>query len=440
MVRILIDKPISQPNWKGSARHLIKGGLVKEELLNTLDEEGRTIAAEFENTVKESELEVPEVHVSDENMHSASVDPEDLSIQENQLNSKLILANEIPSGAVLGEKNFSYEGERHSNNKRKGNALLSSPGQIEYLNVEDLDRDEPRKFFEENKVNKTRNTKKKDNKNINRKVKVKKIVEKQDFSPPELNLIPLQLETPLSRNPEERLNEVQNLLSIPIGYKEKNKTLPKKYGKEYNKYGYDDLQFEISENTPLNPTLPTIESNAQSSNFSKKATKKNSSLSVKLKKKPLKKGESEGYSELLNITDENSVNHDDIQIIGDTQFLQTIQHKMPKRSIKKLPYMSNLKNLGTGSPHKKTESSPKSKLLSTKKMLLNDASSKIPILNRNKDSDECYSEIFESCSIKYLEPNADFKIGGLMRIPQNDESSGEKIKIPKSNLPKRKNK
>lgn len=342
-----------------------------------------------------------ELHYPDENIDSVK-DPEDLSIQEKQLNSKLILVNEIPSGEIMYAENFSYEGEQHSNNKRKENELLSTPEQIEYFNFEDLKKDETKKFSDEK--NMKLNTKKKDNKNVKGKTKHKKILEKEDFSSPKL-----------SPEPKNRLDRFQNSLTIPIGCKDKNKTLPKKYSKEYLKYGYDDLQFEIDESISLNPTLPSITSNMQN-NLLKEGASYNSSLTLKLKK-TLKKRDSEGYSELFDIPSENSEDGN-IPITRDTQFLQIIQHKMPKRSNKTL-----------GSPIKP-------KLLNTKDMLRSEASSETLVLDRNKGSDECYSEIFESSGTKNCEQTACVKIGDLICAPQNNV---KKIRVPKSSLPKRKN-
>ncbi|KAL5367103.1 putative integral membrane protein [Cryptosporidium parvum] len=397
--KVLETEQINQPNWKGSARHLIKSSPIKEELYNKLDEEGRSVVAEFENTYKKPEMH--ELHYPDENIDSVK-DPEDLSIQEKQLNSKLILVNEIPSGEIMYAENFSYEGEQHSNNKRKENELLSTPEQIEYFNFEDLKKDETKKFSDEK--NMKLNTKKKDNKNVKGKTKHKKILEKEDFSSPKL-----------SPEPKNRLDRFQNSLTIPIGCKDKNKTLPKKYSKEYLKYGYDDLQFEIDESISLNPTLPSITSSMQN-NLLKEGASYNSSLTLKLKK-TLKKRDSEGYSELFDIPSENSEDGN-IPITRDTQFLQIIQHKMPKRSNKRL-----------GSPIKP-------KLLNTKDMLRSEASSETLVLDRNKGSDECYSEIFESSGKKNCEQTACVKIGDLICAPQNNV---KKIRVPKSSLPKRKN-
>ncbi|TRY50161.1 putative Secreted Protein [Cryptosporidium tyzzeri] len=397
--KVLEPEKINRPNWKGSARHLIKSSLIKEEFYNKLDEEGRSVVAEFENTYKKPEID--ELHYPDENIDSTK-DPEDLSIQEKQLNSKLLLVNEIPSGEIMCAKNFSYEGEQHSNIKRKENALLSTFEQMDYSNFEEPKKDEIKKFSEEK--NMKLNTKKKNNKNVKEKTKHKKILEKQDLSSPKL-----------SPEPKNRLDRFQNSLTIPIGCKDKNKTLPKKYSKEYLKYGYDDLQFEI-ENTSLNPTLPSITTSMQN-NPLKEGASYNSNLTLKLKK-TLKKRDSEGYSEPFDIPSEN---YEDsiIPITIDTPFLQIIQHKMPKRSNKKL-----------GSPIK-------SKLLNTKDMLRSEASSKTLVSDRNKDSDECYSEIFESSGTKNCEQTACVRIGDLICAPQNDIV--KKINVPKSNLPKRKN-
>ncbi|KAK9171055.1 putative integral membrane protein [Cryptosporidium meleagridis] len=411
--KVLEIEQINQPNWKGSARHLIKSGPIKEELYNKLDEEGRSVAAEFESTYKKSEA--PELYYPVENIDSVK-DPEDFSIQEKQLNSKLILVNEIPSGEVMYAKNFSYEGEQHSNNKKKENALLSTPDQIEYNDFEDLKKDEIIEFSEEKNMNKLIK-KKKDNKNAKRKTKHKKILEKQDFSSPKLSPIPLKTESPQILEPKNSLDRFQNSPTIPIGCKVKNKALQKKYSKDYLKYGYDDLQFEIEENTPLSPTLPSITSSMEN-NLLKEGTSYNSSLTLKLGKTP-KKRDYEGYSELLDISGENSEGGN-IPVTKDTQFLQIIRHKMPKRSNKKLGSFIN--------PN----------LLSTKNMLRSETSSKTLVSNKDKGYYECFSEIFESSGTKSCEQTACIKIGDLICIPQNDNA--KKIDVPKSNLPKRKNK
>ncbi|OII73792.1 uncharacterized protein cubi_03590 [Cryptosporidium ubiquitum] len=430
--KFLRDKQRSQPNWKGSAKHLIEKGPVKEGLFNKLDEEGRSIPAEFENATKESELEKPDMNFSNEKTNSIRVEPEELSIQENELNSKLILTNEIPSGIIMSEKNFSYEGEQHSNNKKKNSVLLTTPEQIEYLNFEDLDEDGARELREENKTKKTRSKKKKGKKNIKKKTKNRKVVEKQDFSPPELDFIPLKLESSLNIGSEKK-------------FKERKKNSSKKYAKEYPQHGYDDLQFEISENTPFISTLPSIESAGRISNIPmKKSTEKDTSSSFQSKKKPLKKKEPKGYSELLDI-EENSANskYNDIQIIEEIPILQLAQQKMPKRNNKKPTYNLNSQNLSNGSLLEKLEDNSEPKLSHTKKNLHNapskTLSNEISIPSKHEILDECNSEIFENCSIANSEETTNPKIRDLLHIPQIDENT-EKINIPKSNLPKRKNK
>lgn len=398
-----------------------------------MDEEGRSIVAEFENHIKDLKLEEPSMHASNEKT-PISAEPEELSNQENQLNSKLIITNEIPSGMIFSEKNFSYEGRQYSNNK---SVLLTSPEQIEYYNFEDTDKDEPKVLFEQkNKVKKSRNVKRKGKKNM-RKIKNKKVLEKQEFSPPELDFDQLELKSSLNSNSGKKLGKVQNLLNIPKNPKDEKKILSKKYIK-YPKYGYDDLQFEITENDLSIPILPSIETGKQIRSASMIKEIDESSESSFQSKKSSEKREPEGYTELLDIEKDNPAD-EHIQIIGDNNFSQITMQKMPKRSIRDTIHKFNTQTLNNYPSFKKSEDTSGLNSSNTKEVLHNSGSGKIFKSNENKVLNECCSEIFESCEVT-CETNAGSRIKDLLCIPRVDNSSGEKINIPKSNLPKRKNK
>ncbi|KAJ1615001.1 putative integral membrane protein [Cryptosporidium canis] len=415
------------PNWSGSAKHLVKGGLIKEELLNQLDEEGRSVVAEFEK-VNDVEPEEPNEYFSNEKVDSTAADPEELSNQENKLSSKLILTNEIPSGELMAENDFVYEGEKFSNSKLKNAALLYTPEQLEYNSTDDLKDDEPKELRGESKKKK-KTKKKKPRKHKTKKAKSQATPQKNDFSPPVLDFSPKELASPSDINLQKGVKSIESISKTPQNPNGKKESTSKGHLRKGNKCGYDELLFELSENNELSSIPPPEEivlPKALSTNENKAITGKG----FNMKKIPLRKKEPEGYSELLDIADENSaLNEEAIPVIGDTPLLQIAQKQMPKRSRKKP--VSNIVQNNYSDTHKSKGLDAPTLLSPTDTLQVNNKD--VPAAGATS---EISTEIFDSSDTSIIGNSVSAqKLGALMHA----NPSEVKLNIPASNLPKRKN-
>lgn len=357
-------------------------------------------------------------------------DPEDLSAQENGPNSKLILTNEIPSGQVLAENDFVYQGNMFSNSKQRQNCatLLSSPEKVDYTDSEDLKDDEPKVFVEEKKQTK-KTRKARSNRRGKNKTKDRVSVERRDFSPPEVVL-------PLSPDPENTLVPVQIAPSVPRRLEGQKKSRPETPGKAKPVFGYEDLQFELSEGTLPSPMLPSIESDgAEAGSFSMRRNAMGPGAGrPQSGKRPSRRDEPRGYSELPDLSEEASLHDrqpDDAQLAGPVLYPQIFPKEMPKRSKKKLhgSFVSPPKTLGA--PKAKPPSRTVGKTLPK-------AGVKPPKPDAGgKTLGEAEPEMFDK--------SLTFGSGGFSPVQTLGdlmcaETGEQKIKIPKSNLPKRKNK
>lgn len=417
----MANRRTTLPNWKGSARHLVRGGTIKDELLSQLDDEGRSIAPELEKMDKAPVHGEPSERHPRERSGSVRADPEEMSAQENRLNSKLILTNEIPCGEAMAGDDFQYGGEKFSNSKRRqgSDALLSSPEKIEYINFEDVRDEEPKGYFEEkrktSKARKARNKQKK-------KTKSRYAIEKRDFSPPE----PLD---PLPRPvPEKVLSPTPIALSVPGKFRDSKNTSFKRNSKEGFKHGYEDLQFELSESMQPCPMLPSIESDgAKTRSFPMKRNE----MSPEPEKMLKRKEEPKGYSELPDLSEEVPVQDEpaDAKVVDLAQYLQIVPRAMPKRGKKKLPS-------GFVSPSR-TFGAPDAKPLSAVGKTQIQACKKAPHFDASKTLGKLESELFDkSPTIGPGGFSPTQNMGDLMCT----KTSGQKIEVPESNLPKRKNK
>ncbi|KAF7456022.1 putative integral membrane protein [Cryptosporidium felis] len=461
--KCLRETQLSKPNWKGSATHLVKGAVIRDELLDELDDEGRSIAVDQEPVlVKEATLggefsQMEDKLVSlEQRAPGVELDPEDLSIEEKKLNVKPIITNEIPSGEILGEKNFSYEGEMFSSKKRDGMPILPSPEQFDYVNIDDLIEEKPILFQEE--VNKSGRVKCK----VKRKDASIESKEPTEFSLPEFDSQPLELK------PKEFPTSKRKSKKLPIHSKSPKKSR-KKAAKTQQYFGYSELKFENSgspgsEPSPVLPTskplpspeLPSIEPpvsveplpSLRPTTIKKNLKYKNTKIFSEKNRTPIY--QSNGYSELFNI--ENGEFDPVKEITKDTNSPRdySVPHipcKMPKRN-KKLPTWNIKEDLKSSTLHSPAqEKGLKVERLSMVKgnmraklsmhRLSGTSSSKI-----HSDSEqEKSSDIFEESGPSPFEStHTPLKIKDMLAPSATEGGKPLSIVVPNSNLPKRKKK
>ncbi|OII75098.1 hypothetical protein cand_004590 [Cryptosporidium andersoni] len=292
--KILKEQLKNTPNWKGSARQLIKGVTPIDKLSINYDDEDRSI--------------LPEINIEigvNEDINTVELkDPEEVSLKEDLLKMKPILSDNISGGSVVEEKDFEYRGELFAKDPIDFKNTMEDPVPIDFHNIEDASENSLEfKGLEE--IFPTRQKRNK-SKEIKKNSKIKKInteyLKHINLSPSSLPS-PLPLSSLKEKSLELHIDNIQSLDTLPLtpimptdkfSFKSNNnkKLLSNSISKIKNNVidspGYKDLEF-IQESNLLSSPSTIIEEEIFSKNL----------LSEKF---PLKESMKNLYSNKLNQT------------------------------------------------------------------------------------------------------------------------------------------
>ncbi|KAH7647885.1 coiled coil [Cryptosporidium bovis] len=320
----------NKPNWSGSARTLVKGVLFRDELLDELDEEGRSIVPFVEEAqghhddLKEESAGVEEI-IGDGK--TAEKEPEELSLEENRDKLKQIVTNEIPKGELLAENNFKYEGEMFSNNYLNRKTYYLDQNPIQHVDVEDFIEKEFDTSSEFEKI-KSKSTNKESRKK--QKKHKKKKPKKIEFSPPQIDSSNFS-ESILKLNDEDKKEKKPTQVT-------KDKSLHKPKSKMPLEFGYSELDFEMMESPSATPILPSVQVKPPEKNYL--TSNARAGFRGVIKENLLSELENnEGYNELVglgtSLTEHNSV---PISERSSLRKVPNIPGNLPKRGlVKKVP-------------------------------------------------------------------------------------------------------
>ncbi|KAK6590698.1 coiled coil [Cryptosporidium xiaoi] len=320
----------NKPNWRGSAKTLVKGVLFRDELLDELDDEGRSVA-HFVDKAQGHQDELKEESASVEEIigdgKTEEKEPEELSLEENRDKLKQIITNEIPKGELLAENNFKYEGEMFSNNYLNRKTYYLDQNPIQHVDVEDFIEKELETSSEFEKI-KPKSTNKESQKK--QKKHKKKKQKKIEFSPPQIDSSKFS-ESLLKLNDEEKKEKKPTQVT-------KDKSLHKTKGKMPLEFGYSELDFEMIESPSATPILPSVQVKPPEKNYL--TSNARAGFRGVIKENLLSELENnEGYNELVglgaSLTEHNSV---PISERSCLRKVPKIDGNLPKRGlVKKVP-------------------------------------------------------------------------------------------------------
>lgn len=417
---------INKPNWKGSAKVLVKGAVIRDELLDELDEEGRSVVENHSNIYFEPSNQEFSSEPIKNNKNFTFSELEDLSAYENEKRARPIFLNEIPGGENLFEKDYNYQGVLFSDNSPdiEKSILNSQPGLVSTF-------DEIIKM-NENLSKKSAKAMELNNSNLKKKQKKKvKEAEITDFSQSMFSPKSLTFKKKFSFY-ENNKRDKKFKLPTPSKNAVKNEKKPTKY----NELGYSELQFEFSEDEFIEGNFPEISFNLKKKDTTSNKSKLEANIDFKAWNK-VKDNDNCKLNSKINLIRCKKIEEQD-----SSNNLNITKHYMPSRAKnnKKCKKLPDLKNLGRFVTQNQ---------LSTKKQYL------IPNLQEiskrgkaqnfeTKDTSESSvdsSAIFENDSTKPLEYSACTKIlKNLLEKAKKVEEKHLNTNLPYSGLPPRRNK